>query len=132
MTFVLQLFGGFRLVAEDGKPASLPDRARALLAYLAVVSSPVPRRMLAELLSAEGSERKQRATLRQALYLVRKATADSAVLSLETDLALNSELVSVDVRLFQRSIGRGDDRSLTEAVEIYSGPFLYGERARLV
>jgi len=129
MAFVLQLFGGFRLVAEDGKPASLPDRARALLAYLAVVSSPVPRRMLAELLSAEGSEREQRATLRQALYLVRKATADSAVLSLETDLALNSELVSVDVRLFQRSIGRGDDRSLTEAVEIYRAPFLYAERA---
>jgi len=39
MTFVLQLFGGFRLVAEDGKPASLPDRARALLAYLAAQCS---------------------------------------------------------------------------------------------
>src|SRR5262249_7667955 len=53
----------------------------------------------------------------------------SAVLSLDTDLALNNELVSVYVRLFQRSIERGDDRLLMEAVEIYSAPFLYGERA---
>ena len=43
MAFVLQLFGGFRLVGEHGKSAPLPDRARALLAYLAVASSPVRR-----------------------------------------------------------------------------------------
>jgi DNA-binding SARP family transcriptional activator len=129
MAFVLQLFGGFRLVGEDGKSASLPDRARALLAFLAVASSPVPRQILAELLSAEGGEQEQRTTLRQAVYLVRKVVADSAVLSAETDLALNDALVKVDVRLFQRSIALGDDRSLAEAVELYRGPFLYGERS---
>jgi TolB-like protein/Flp pilus assembly protein TadD len=37
--------------------------------------------------------------------------------------------VTVDVRLFQRSIARGDDRSLAEAIEIYRGPFLYGEKS---
>jgi DNA-binding SARP family transcriptional activator len=129
MTFVLQLFGGFRLVGEDGKSASLPERARALLTYLAVASSPVPRQILAELLSAEGSEHEQRTTLRQAVYLVRKVMADGAVLSPETDLALNDARVTADVRLFQRSIARGDDRSLAEAVELYRGPFLYGERS---
>jgi TolB-like protein/DNA-binding SARP family transcriptional activator/Flp pilus assembly protein TadD len=129
MAFVLQLFGGFRLVGEDGKSAPLPDRARVLLTYLAVASSPVPRQLLAELLSAEGSEREQRTTLRQAVYLVRKVVADGVVLSPETDLALNDALVTADVRLFQRSIARGDDRSLAEAVELYRGPFLYAERS---
>ena len=129
MAFVLQLFGGFRLVGEDGKSASLPDRARALLAYLAVASSPVSRQILAELLSAEGTEQEQRTTLRQAVYLVRKVVADGAVLSPETDLALNDARVTADVGLFQRSIARGDDRSLAEAVELYRGPFLYGERS---
>ena len=129
MAFVLQLFGGFRLVGEDGKSASLPDRARALLAYLAVASSPVSRQILAELLSAEGSEQEQRTTLRQAVYLVRKVVADGVALAPETDLSLNDALVTADVRLFQRSIARGDDRSLAEAVELYRGPFLYGERS---
>jgi TolB-like protein/DNA-binding SARP family transcriptional activator/Tfp pilus assembly protein PilF len=129
MAFVLQLFGGFRLVGEDGKSASLPDRARALLAYLALASVPVPRHLLAELLSAEGSEQEQRTALRQAVYLVRKAMADSVVLSPETNLALNDALVTADVRLFQRSIARGGDRSLAEAIELYRGPFLYGEKS---
>src|SRR6516225_3220724 len=129
MAFVLQLFGGFRLVGEDGKSASLPDRARTLLAYLAVTSSPVSRQILAELLSAEGNEQEQRTTLRQAVYLIRKIVADGAVLSPETDLALNDARVTADVRLFQRSIARGDDRSLAEAVELYRGAFLYGERS---
>jgi DNA-binding SARP family transcriptional activator len=57
MAFVLQLFGGFHLVGEDGRSVPLPDRARALLAYLAVASSPVPRHVLAELLSAEVTNR---------------------------------------------------------------------------
>jgi TolB-like protein/DNA-binding SARP family transcriptional activator/Tfp pilus assembly protein PilF len=129
MAFVLQLFGGFRLVGEDGKSAPLPDRARALLAYLAVASSPVPRQMLAELLSAEGSEQEQRTALRQALYLVRKVVPDSAVLSAETDLALNDALVIADVHRFQRAIAQGDDHSLAEAIDLYRGPFLYGERS---
>jgi TolB-like protein/DNA-binding SARP family transcriptional activator/Flp pilus assembly protein TadD len=129
MAFVLQLFDGFRLVGDDGKSASLPDRARALLAYLAVASTPVSRHLLAELLSAEGSEQEQRATLRRAVYLVRKVVAEGAVLSPETDLALNDARVTADVRLFQRSIARGDDRSLAEAAELYRGPFLYGERS---
>jgi TolB-like protein/DNA-binding SARP family transcriptional activator/Tfp pilus assembly protein PilF len=129
MAFVLQLFGGFRLVGEDGKPVALPDRARALLAYLAVASSPVPRQALAELLGAEGSEQDRRTTLRQAVYLVRKATADGVICAQEDDLVLNAALVRVDVGLFQCAVARGDDRSLADAVEIYRGPFLEGERS---
>jgi hypothetical protein len=38
---------------------------------------------------------------------VRKAMADSAVLSRETDLALNDMLATIDVRLFQQLCGFG-------------------------
>jgi DNA-binding SARP family transcriptional activator len=48
MAFVLQLLGGFRLLGEDGESVSLPERAQALLAYLAAASGPVPRQTLAE------------------------------------------------------------------------------------
>jgi DNA-binding SARP family transcriptional activator/TolB-like protein len=130
MAFVLQLLGGFRLIGEDGKVIPLPDRARALLAYLAVASSPVPRQALAALLSAEGNEQEQRTALRQAVYLARKATADNAVTCKhESDLALNGALVSADVDPFRSAIARGDRGSLAEAVELYRGPFLEGERS---
>jgi TolB-like protein/DNA-binding SARP family transcriptional activator/Tfp pilus assembly protein PilF len=129
MAFVLQFFGGFRLVGEDGKPVSLPDRARALLAYLATAPSAAPRQLLAELLSAEGDAQEQRTTLRQAVYLVRKAMADAVICTQEGGLVLNGELVSADVRLFQSAIARCDDRSLADAVELYRGPFLDGERS---
>jgi TolB-like protein/DNA-binding SARP family transcriptional activator/Flp pilus assembly protein TadD len=130
MAFVLQLLGGFRLVDDDGRSISLPDRARALLAYLALAPAPVPRKVLGELLSAEGDEREQRTTVRQTAYLARKAMADGAVLSTqESDLALNDALVSVDARLFQEAIARRDESALAEAVSLYRGPFLEGERS---
>jgi len=130
MPFVLQLLGAFRLIGEDGKPVSLPDRARAMLAYLALASSPVPRPVLAELLSEQGDEQEQRTALRQAVYLTRKAVADCAVIcTQEDDLFLNDTLVSADVRLFQSAIAGGDDRSLADAVELYRGPFLDGEKS---
>jgi adenylate cyclase len=129
MAFVLQLFGGFRLIGEDGKPVPLPDRARALLAYLAVEPSPVPRQVLAELLSAEGDEQEQRTALRQAVYLVRKAMGDAVISGQEGDLVLNGALVRADVRLFQSAMAQCGDHSLPEAVELYRGPFLDGEKS---
>src|SRR5690349_270229 len=109
MAFVLQLFGGLRLVDDDGGVIPLPDRARALLAYLAVTAEPVSRQVLGELLSAEGSEREQRTIVRQTVYLARKAMAEGAIVSTqESELALNDALVSVDVRRFQHAVACGD------------------------
>ena len=131
MPFLLELLGGFRLISEDGTPIALPDRrARALLAFLALAPSPVPRHSLAELLSEEGDEHEQRITLRQAVYLARKALPDSAVsASGQGDLALDEGLVRADVRLFREAIARGDLASLAEAVDLYRGPFLAGEKS---
>jgi len=128
MAFALQLFGGFRLTAEDGQLIQLPGRARALLAYLAVASSAVSRQQLAELLSQDGSEQEQRTALRQAVYLVRKAMADPGAIRTPGDhIALNETLVRADVRLFRDAIAQADDRSLQEAVALHHGPLLYGE-----
>lgn len=128
MGFALQLFGGFRLIDQSGKAIALPERARALLAYLSVASAAVPRRKLAELLSEENSEQEQRAVLRQAVYVARKAMADSAVIrTREDDLFLDNMLVSADVCRFQGALACGDHPSLEEAIRLYNGPFLEGE-----
>ena len=130
MDFVLQLFGGFRLARQGGLPAGLTERARALLAYLAVASAPVPRQVLAEMLSNGGVEREQRTALRQALYLLRKATSEKIVVSAANDdLLLNGELVQADVQLFRTEISSHDRSSLATAVDLYRGDFLDGIRS---
>jgi DNA-binding SARP family transcriptional activator/TolB-like protein len=130
MDFVLQLFGGFRLARQASLPAGLTERARALLAYLAVASDPVPRQVLAEMLSDGGVEREQRTVLRQALYLLRKATSEKIVVSTANDdLLLNGELVQTDVQLFRIEISSHDRSSLATAVDLYRGDFLDGVKS---
>jgi DNA-binding SARP family transcriptional activator/TolB-like protein len=127
MDFALQLFGGFRLARQGGLPPGLTERARALLAYLAVAAAPVPRQVLAGMLSNGGVEREQRTALRQALYLVRKATSETFVVSAANDdLLLNGQLVQADVQLFRTEISSHDRSSLTRAVDLYRGDFLDG------
>ena len=73
MGIALQLIGGFRAVRDDGQVVQLPDRARALLAHLAVAVAPIKRTVLAAVLSPDECESDQRRNLRQALYVVRQA-----------------------------------------------------------
>jgi DNA-binding SARP family transcriptional activator/TolB-like protein len=130
MGLVLKLFGGFRLIHQDAQQVVLTERARALLAYLAVAQFPVPRQALAELLSDAGSEQEQRTSFRQTLYLLRKATVDNIVLSSsDGGLQLNAELVEADAHLFKRALANRDRGSLKAAVEIYEGPFLDGVKS---
>jgi DNA-binding SARP family transcriptional activator/TolB-like protein len=130
MTLVLNLFGGFRLIHQNGQPVVLTERARALLAYLAVAESPVRRQAIAELLSDAGSEQEQRTSLRQTLYLLRKATAESIIVSSsDGGLQLNAELAEADVHLFKRALTNPDRDSLQAAVEIYRGRFLDGVKS---
>jgi DNA-binding SARP family transcriptional activator len=65
-------------------------RARALLAYLVLATSPVSRRALAELLCAEGDEQDQLATLRQAIYVARKAMEAAIVQAQGSDLRVHA------------------------------------------
>jgi DNA-binding SARP family transcriptional activator/TolB-like protein len=130
MNLVLELFGGFRLSHQNAEPVVLTERARALLAYLAVAQSPFPRQVLAQLLSDNGSEQEQRTHLRQTLYLLRKATVENIVLSHSSgDIYLNTGLVEADAHLFKRAVTGSDRSSLEGAVALYRGPFLDGVKA---
>jgi adenylate cyclase len=131
MHLALELFGGFRLVDAERRTVRVPDRrARALIAYLALAESAVPRRVLGELLCLEGDEQDQRTKLRQAVYVARKAAAEpDLVITIEDQIRLNGALLVSDVRRFQAAIARGDRESLNEAVELYRGPLLAGERS---
>jgi TolB-like protein/DNA-binding SARP family transcriptional activator/cytochrome c-type biogenesis protein CcmH/NrfG len=131
MPLTLELFGGFRLVDAERRTVHVPDRrARALIAYLALAESAVPRRALAELLCSEGDEQDQRTALRQAVYVARKAaTEPDLVVTVQAQIDLNGALLVSDVGRFQAAIARGDPDSLSEAVELYRGPLLAGERS---
>ena len=130
MSLVLQLFGGLRLFGKSGELLGLTERAGTLLAYLALATSSLPRKTLAELHSETGEEQQQRAALRQTLYLIRKLTAEDAIVTDATDnLLLNNSVVEADVLLFRASLAKGDRSSLENAVNLYRGPFLEGVRA---
>jgi DNA-binding SARP family transcriptional activator len=127
----LQLLGGFRAVRNDGPPILVPERARALLAYLAMADSAVPRSELAALLSSDDCEQDQRRNLRQALYVTRRALGpDAIVCTGQGDLNLNECVLRADVREFRRAIASGDERSAVQAMGLYRGAFLQGEAFR--
>ncbi len=131
MPLALELFGGFHLFDPGRRLVRVPDRrARGLIAYLAVAERAVSRLTLAQLLCLDGDEQDQRAALRQAVYVARKATAQpDLVVTLEDQIGLNEALLESDARRFQAAIARGDPESLSAAVELYRGPLLAGERS---
>lgn len=131
MPLVLELFGGFHLFDADRRAVRVPDRrARALLAYLALAERAVPRLALAELLCPEGDEQDQRTALRQAIYVARKVAGQPDLFdSADDQIRLDGALLVSDVQSFQTAIARGDPGSLREAVELYRGPLLAGERS---
>ena len=131
MGIALQLIGGFRAVRADGQVVQLPDRARALLAHLAVAVAPIKRTVLAAVLSPDECESDQRRNLRQALYVVRQALGHKEIVRCESGaLSLDHEAVWTDVCQFRRAIAGSDERSLIHAIELYQGPFLQGETCR--
>ncbi|PYN06912.1 MAG: alpha/beta hydrolase, partial [Candidatus Rokuibacteriota bacterium] len=78
----LTLFGGFHARLEPGSAIALPTRkSQALLAYLALpVGRAHPRDKLAALLWGGMREESARASLRQALFAIRRALGDTAAL----------------------------------------------------
>jgi DNA-binding SARP family transcriptional activator/TolB-like protein len=130
MPLVLELLGGFRLRGADGNPLHLPGRGRALLALLALSSSPMTRDLLARRLCSDGCEQDQRKELRQTLYAVRRTAGEFAVCVGEDGcLGLSHAEVSADVLGFRAAISAGDTCSLERAVALYKGAFLDGEQS---
>jgi DNA-binding SARP family transcriptional activator/KaiC/GvpD/RAD55 family RecA-like ATPase len=127
----LSLFGGFRVRLQPGPTLTLPTRkAQALLAYLAVpLGQPHPRGQLAALLWGETREESARASLRQALFAIRRAVGESSLPSivLEGDtLALEPSSVDVDVAAFERLMADATPPAIEAASTLYQGDFLAG------
>ena len=127
----LALLGGFRARLDPGPALTLPTRkAQAVLAYLAVpLGQAHPRDKVAALLWGDRSEDQARKSLRQTLFILRKALADQTSAWLHLDggaLALNPAAVDVDVARFEHRVADGTSAALAEAVSLYQGDFLQG------
>ena len=113
----VRLLGGFEARLSSGTLLSLPaKKAQALLAYLGTRPGQAhPRDKLATLLWGETSDRQARGSLRHAVVTLRKALAPAhnspAALRIDGQtLALDPEVVEVDVVTFERRARRGPSR----------------------
>lgn len=126
MGFVLNLFGGASLEA-DGSPVTGSAAQRHRLALLSLlVTAPagtMARDKLMAYLWPERDSDSARKLLNQAVYSLRRALAEDAILSLGEDLRLNPAVVRSDVADFLRAVDTGDPQC---AVDLYVGPFLDG------
>lgn len=129
MTLRLTLFGPFHATL-NGAPLPLPtDKARALLAYLALENRPHQRGHLAGLLWSDQPEENALHSLRQALSSLRKPLGDRLFLARDrVEFHADAE-ITVDVREFQALLAaaltpRLDPRRLQKAIALYQGAFL--------
>src|SRR5438128_6668661 len=127
----LTLLGGFQARLDTGEALGLPTRkAQALLAYLALPPGQAhPRDKLAALLWGGIREESARASLRQALFSIRKALGalERDVLRQEGDaLSLVPGAIEVDAALFQQRVAEGTAGSLEQAGTLYRGDLLSG------
>jgi TolB-like protein/DNA-binding SARP family transcriptional activator len=125
--FHLGLFGNRSLVAPDGVRLTGQAVQRHRIALLALLAlSPdgaLGREKLLGYLWPERESEHARLLLNQAVYNLRKALGDEAILSDGDGLRLNLELVRADVAEFDDAMRRGDHAA---AVRLYGGPFLDG------
>ena len=126
----LRLLGGFQARLEPGLPLRLPTRkAQALLAYLALRPDPAHHRdSLAALLWPDRANEQARASLRHALYELRRAfVASPAVLLTEGDtVTVDADLIDLDVAAFTRLLGEDTPEALGQAATLYRGDLLAG------
>jgi DNA-binding SARP family transcriptional activator/TolB-like protein len=126
-TFSLRLFGSPSIVGEDGSVLGGPAVQRHRLALLALLAlSPgkgVGRERLTSYLWPESDTEHARRLLNQAVYALRKALGEEALLSDLNDLRLNGERIRADVADFEAAVARTE---YERAVGLYSGPFLDG------
>src|SRR5690348_662049 len=125
--FRLGLFGCRSLVTADGTPLTGHAVQRHRIALLALLAlSPdkgLSREKLIGYLWPERGNEPARQLLNQAVYNLRKALGENAILSDDDHLRLNPDLVHADVAEFDAALLRVD---YATAARVYSGPFLDG------
>ena len=125
-TLHLRLFGSPSIEGEGGAiTGRVSQRHRlALLALLAL--SPggrASRDKAVAWLWPESDQEKGRNSLSVAMYVIRSALGDTAIVGTGDELRLDTEVVGSDVAAFEAALARGDHAA---AVSLYKGPFLDG------
>jgi DNA-binding SARP family transcriptional activator len=99
-----------------------------LLAYLALhAGQPHDREKLQGLLWPDAASRQARASLRQALFTLRKAlprTSAPALLTTSTTVALDASRLWVDVAVLERHVGGATREALEAVASLYAGHLL--------
>jgi DNA-binding SARP family transcriptional activator len=123
----LRLLGNPSIVGNDGSLITGPATQRHRIALLAVLTISAERGQsrdkLMSLLWSDRDAEHSRQLLNQAVYNLRKALGDDALVSDSDSLRLNSELIETDVAKFEAALARGDN---AEAVGLYHGPLIDG------
>src|SRR5437867_1263150 len=125
------LLGGFEAYLASGVPVRVPTKkAQALLAYLSLrPGHPHPREQLATLYWGDSSDEQARNSLRQTLFILRKAVRGRLDRALRTEadtIALSPAAIDVDVSAFQRLATVATREALEQAVTLYRGDLLEG------
>lgn len=122
----IEILGGFRLTVAGRVVTSLPQKAKALLAYLAMQDGrPVSRETAADLLWTDRGATQARNSLKQTLLVLRRDMAD-VILSNQPVLTFVPGTVETDIGRFRRLSRSSDRADLVEAAEAYRGELLEG------
>jgi DNA-binding SARP family transcriptional activator/Tol biopolymer transport system component len=127
--FELRILGPFQLTAPDGRtvePLVRQSKRTALLAYLAAATPHGAQRRdkLLALFWPESDESRARAALNQALYVLRTALGEQAIVSQgDAEVGLSGDVVWCDASAFETALDAGRP---AEALALYRGDLLDG------
>src|ERR1051326_309343 len=127
----LQLLGTFRLTTDDGSQITIAMRKpRALLAYLALhPRQPQTRDRVAGLLWPECATRQAHISVRQALFVLRRALEPrfrGALADVDGHIVLDPARIVVDVVGFETYAREDRPRALAIVADLYGGDLLQG------
>ncbi len=124
----IAVLGGFEARSPSRGALRLPMRKyQALLTYLASPPGQThPRDKLAALLWGDRPTEQARASLRQALYAIRKALGEGCLRIDETGVTLDPEAVSVDALELEGAVAAATPTTLERARDLYRGELLAG------
>ena len=121
----ITLFGGL-ILEIDGRPGvgrAAQRKRLALVAILASTPGAMSRDKLVALLWSEADTSTARHQLAAAIYDLRRALGEGAIISSGDDLRFDTTVVACDVRRFDELLESGDRAG---AISLYRGPFLDG------
>jgi DNA-binding SARP family transcriptional activator len=125
----IQVLGSFRLRVAGTEVTSLPEKAQALLSYLAMRDSGLMlRETVSDLLWTDRGAEQARHSLRQSLYVLGKQIPGALGGGVK-HLALMPAVVDTDIGRFRELAKAGDRASLAEAAALLTGGLLDGFQA---